>query len=161
MTGANLGLRSQGTIGKPHPSMSCANCSPIIFNKPGDRRHPSGQCSPVSVLDGQVLFHSFHQVPEALGKDFLLGERLAVYQTRPQFIEILLGDRAVSGSGPNSKPGRKEVAGGQASWGLLGLTDAQGSASRSILNFLSVEKTQVAEVYGVPRCTMSTPPPCS
>lgn len=60
------------------------------------QRYPTKQCLPVSVLDRQVLFHSFHQVPEALGKDFLLGERLAVYQTRPQFIEILLGDRESS-----------------------------------------------------------------
>lgn len=102
---------------------------------------PPEQCSPVSVLDRQVLFHSFHQVPEALGKHFLLGERLAVYQACSQLIEILLGDRVASGSGSNSKPCRKEVARGQAGWGLLVLTDAQGFASRSTLNFLSLEKT--------------------
>lgn len=115
---------------------------------------PTGWCLPVSVLDRQVLLHSFHQIPEALGKDFLLGERLAVYQTRPQFTEILLGDRAVSGSVSNSKPGRKEVAGRQASWGLCGLSNAQGSASWSILNFLTTEKTQTAKVNNVPRRTL-------
>lgn len=88
---------------------------------------PTGCCLPVSVLDRQVLLHSFHQVPEALGKDFLLGERLAVYQTRPQFTEILLGDRAVSGSVPNSKPGRKEVAGSQASWGSIWAQQCSGA----------------------------------
>lgn len=56
---------------------------------------------PVSVLDRQVLFHSFHQVPEALAKDFLLGERLAVYQTGPQFTEILL----VEQDEPQERPG--------------------------------------------------------
>ena len=62
----------------------------------------TGCRSPVSVLDRQVLLHSFHQVPEALGKDLLLGERLAVYQTCPQFTEILLGDRtSVRGLAPN------------------------------------------------------------
>lgn len=78
--------------------MSCVKHHPVIFHEPG--RSPSlrdawlpGHCSPVSVLDGQVLLHSFHQVPEALGQDLLLGERLAVYQTGPQFTEILLGDR--------------------------------------------------------------------
>jgi hypothetical protein len=124
VTGADLGLRPQGIIGELHPSMSCANYSPILSNRPGvppEVEYPTGQCSPVSVLDRQVLFHSFHQVPEALAKDFLLGERLAVYQTGPQFTEILLGDRAVSGSGFNSKPGGREVAGSQVTWGLLGL----------------------------------------
>lgn len=105
---------------------------------------PTGQCSPVSVLDRQVLFHSFHQVPEALAKDFLLGERLAVYQTRPQFTEILLGDRAVSGSGFNSKPDRREVAGSQVTWGLLGLTRCSG---------ICIQVHPAAEVYSVPRCT--------
>ena len=62
----------------------------------------TGRRSPVSVLDRQVLLHSFHQVPEALGQDLLLGERLAVYQTCPQFTEILLGDRtSVRGLAPN------------------------------------------------------------
>lgn len=60
---------------------------------------PTGQGLPVSVLDRQVLLYSFHQVPEALGKDLLLGERLAVYQTCPQFTEILWGERIASGHG--------------------------------------------------------------
>lgn len=54
---------------------------------------PTGYCLPVSVLDRQVLLYSLHQVLEALGKDFLLGERLAVDQTCPQFSKILVGDR--------------------------------------------------------------------
>lgn len=58
---------------------------------------------PVSVLDGQVLLHPFHQAPEALGQGLLLGERLAGDQACPQLAEMLPEtDRRQS---PDSGPG--------------------------------------------------------
>lgn len=83
-------------VEKPHQCVSGVKHSPVLLHKPECHlprdAEPTRHCSPVSVLDGQALLHSLHQVSEALGKGLLLGERLAVYQTRPQVTEILLGD---------------------------------------------------------------------
>lgn len=89
----------QGVTEQPRPHASCVKHDPVLFHKPGISTsprdtEPTRYCLPVSVLDGQVLLHTFHQVPEALGKALLLGERLAIDQARPQFTEILLGDMA-------------------------------------------------------------------
>lgn len=93
------GARVRDVTEQPHAQVSCVKQDPVLFHKPGTPTaprdaEPTGYCLPVSVLGGQVLLHAFHQVPEALGKALLLGERLAVDQARPQFAEILLGDRA-------------------------------------------------------------------
>lgn len=121
-------------MGKLHQSVSCANCSPVVFSKPGmPLEIPAGQCSPVSVLDRQVLFHSFHQVPETLGKDFLLGQRLAVDQACSQFTEILLGETVSAGL--QLQPSQEARPAGVSLCSLI-----LGFAST--LNFLSLEKTQ-------------------
>ena len=99
LDGTKLSRGLQGGTEKPPPCLSCVKCNP---GTSVSETLTAGRHSPVSVLDRQVLLHSFHQVPEALGKDLLLGERLAVYQTCPQFPEILLGDRtSVRGWAPN------------------------------------------------------------
>lgn len=90
------------------------------------QRYPTGQCSPVSVLDRQVLFHALHQVPEALGKGFLLREGLAVYQTRSQFTEVLLETERVQVQVPvPNQAGRKQWE-ARTARGPPGLTDAPG-----------------------------------
>lgn len=133
--------------------MSCVKHYPVIFHEPG--RSPSlrdawlpGHCSPVSVLDGQVLLHSFHQVPEALGQDLLLGERLAAYQTGPQFTEILLGDRR-SIRALTLNLGLKNALGEV----LDQVPSAQGSYlsqelwSGSTVNCKPLEKTEAVEAF--------------
>lgn len=102
---------------------------------------PAGQCSPVSVLDRKVLLHSFHQVPETLGKDFLLGERLAVDQACSQFTEILLGERQCQ-LGSNSKPRRKP--------GQLGSTCAPWYSGVCIHTELSILRENLSCFLDVP-----------
>lgn len=130
--------------GKAAQSVICAKYSPVIFSKPGmPLEIPAGQCSPVSVLDRKVLLHSFHQVPETLGKDFLLGERLAVDQACSQFTEILLGERQCQ-LGSNSKPRRKP--------GQPGSTCAPWYSGVCIHTELSILRENLSCI-SIPRCS--------
>lgn len=127
----------------------CELCSARCCHSPQARdAELTRQCLPVSVLDGQVLLHSFHQVPEALGQDLLLGERLAVYQACPQFTEILWGDRTASGPWLQTWAPRELGGGSQCS------SLSEKSRSRPTLNVKPSEKTKARDTFLGINCTV-------
>lgn len=164
MTVADLGPRSQGTRGKPHPSMSCANCSPIIFNKPGAWSAPRG--TPLGNAHLSLfLTDRFCSTPSI--KFLKHWARISCLGRGWLFIRLALSSlkycwetEQCQAQGPTPNlAGRRSRRPGQ-----LGSTWAHrcsGVCNQVHPDFLSIEKTQAPEVHGVPRWSASTPPPCS
>jgi hypothetical protein len=145
LTGSELAR----TTGNSRKALSvCEQCSYFQLEM------PPGLCSPVSVLDGHVLLHPFHQVPEALGEGLLLGGRLGAYQTCSQLTEVLMGDKAVSRLALHTWP--QESNGPKADQLRLFRAPwcSQGFSPRAVLSLKPLEKTSARDKA---RCKLCHP----